>query len=178
MSQQLLARIAALFYALNFVLGSLAFSWAGQGRAEASAQMTLYAAIDYAIVALLLGKLFEPAVRAASWADAALGLVGCALSAVEAMDLIATPVNPLAIFGLYCLGLGAVVMHSAMKPRWIGALLMIGGLSWLTFAVPSLSRQLVPYNIGPGFIAELIFTLYLLIFGVRDPKQQATALPS
>ena len=173
MSRQTLARVAALFYALNFVLGTVAFSWAREGRAGDAAQMTLFAAIDYAVVAALLGKLFEPAGRAMSWTVAAIGLCGCALSAGDALGWFATPVNPLAIFGLYCLGLGTLVARSAMMPRWIGVLLMLGGLSWLTFAVPSFSRQLVPYNIGPGFIAELVFTLWLLIFGVRGPRAAA-----
>ncbi len=168
MSRQLLARIAALFYALNFVLGTLAFMWAQQGRAEAADRMTLFAAADYAVVAVLLGRLFEPTGRALSWTVAAVGLVGCALSAGDALHLFATPVNPLAIFGFYCLGLGLIVVRTAMLPRWIGVLLMLGGLSWLTFALPSLARSLAPYNIGPGFIAELVFTLWLLIFGIRD----------
>lgn len=168
MPTQLLARIAALFYALNFVLGTLAFMRAQQGHAEAAAQMTLFAALDYAVVAVLLGRLFEQAGRALSWTVAAIGLLGCVLSAGDALHLFATPVNPLAIFGFYCLGLGVIVFRSQMLLRLIGALLMLGGLSWLTFAVPALAKGLVPYNIGPGFIAELAFTVWLLIFGVRE----------
>ncbi len=167
MSRQVLARVAGLFYALNFVLGTLAFMWLQQKRPEDSAQMTLFAAIDYAIVAILLGRLFEPAGRGLSWAVAAIGLVGCALSATDALHLLATPVNPLALFGFYCIGLGTLVVRSALMPRFVGALLMLGGASWLTFALPSLAASLAPYNIGPGFLAELIFTLWLLVFGVR-----------
>ena len=168
MSQQRLARIAGLFYALNFVLGIPAFMLARQGNAQTADLLTLLAAVDYAIVAVLLGRLFAPAGRALSWTVAAVGLAGCALSAGAPLHLFAPPVNPLAVFGLYCLGLGTLVLRSRLMPGWIGALLILGGLSWLTFALPSLGRQLVPYNIAPGFIAELIFTLWLLIFGVRD----------
>lgn len=169
MTEQRLARVAALFYALNFVLGIMAFMAAQRGRIAEANQLTLFAAADYAIVALLLGKLFEPAGRGASWAVAAIGLSGCAVSVIGPLGLGVAPVNPLAIFGFYCLGLGGLVARSAMLPRWIGVLLMLGGLSWLTFALPVLSRQLAPYNIGPGFIAELIFTLWLLVVGVRQP---------
>src|SRR5881394_2228653 len=144
MSRQLLARTAALFYALNFVLGMLALSWARQGRAGAD-QVTLLAAADYAIVALLLGRLFEPAGRVWSWAVAAIGLIGCALSLVGPLHLFPSPVNALAVFGLYCLGLGILIVRSGLLPRWIGALLMLGGLSWLTFASPALTRQLAPW---------------------------------
>lgn len=168
MTQQRLARIAAAFYLLNFILGSLALVWARQGRTDAANDLTLIAALDYAVVAVLLGRLFEPAGRAPSWGVAAIGLLGCALSVGAPLNLFAAPISPLALFGLYCLGLGTLVARSAMLPRWIGWLLMLGGLSWLTFALPSLGRQLAPYNIAPGFFAELLFTLRLLIRGVRN----------
>jgi hypothetical protein len=92
------------------------------------------------------------------------------LSAAGALHAFSVPVNPLAVFGLYCLGLGAILIRSAMLPRWIGVLLMLGGVSWLTFAWPALAQRLVPFNMAPGAIAELIFTVWLLIFGVRNPQ--------
>lgn len=170
MPRQTLARIAALFYAANFVLGTLAFMWLQQGRTAAASQMTLFAAADYAVVALLLGRLFEPAGRALSWTVAAVGLAGCAMSVIGPLGLGTPPVNALAVFGLYCVGLGTLVARSGMMPRWIGWLLMLGGVSWLTFALPALSRTLMPYNMAPGFIAELVFTLWLLVFGVRQSE--------
>jgi hypothetical protein len=172
MSRQFLARIAALFYVLNFVLGMLALRWMRIGDPQADL-MQILAAADYAIVALLLGRLFEPAGRALSWFVAAIGLAGCALSVVGPLHLSTSPVNALAVFGLYCIGLGTLVVRSAMLPQWIGALLMLGGVSWLTFAIPSLAEQLAPWNMAPGGIAELIFTLWLLIFGVRDRQHEA-----
>ena len=168
MSRQLLARTAALFYVLNFVLGGLALSWTAKGPTPAADAITIAAAADYAIVVLLLGRLFELGGRALSWAVAAAGLVGCALSVVGPLHLGTSPVNALAVFGLYCLGLGLLILRSQMLPRWIGGLLMLGGLSWLTFASPALAEQLQPYNMAPGAIAELIFTLWLLILGVRE----------
>jgi hypothetical protein len=74
MAQQRLARIAALFYLLNFVLGTLALVWLKQGRAADADLMTLLAAADYALVVLMLGKLFEPAGAGLSWLVAAIGL--------------------------------------------------------------------------------------------------------
>ena len=55
MSRQSLARIAALFYVLNFVLGGLALSWMAKGPTPASDAITIAAAADYAIVVVLLG---------------------------------------------------------------------------------------------------------------------------
>lgn len=167
MSRQTLARIAALFYVLNFVLGGLAISWVAKGPTPASNAMIVAAAADYAIVVVLLGWLFEPAGRALSWAVAAVGLAGCLLSASAPLHLFVSPVNALAVFGVYCLGLGLLILRSALMPRWIGALLMLGGVSWLTFASPGLAQRLAPWNMAPGGIAELIFTLWLLVFGLR-----------
>jgi hypothetical protein len=178
MPSQRLARVAGLFYALNIVLGTLALIWTRQGSPAAVEEMTVAAAADYAIVVLLLGCLFEPAGRALSWIVAAVGLVGCAASALEPLHLTASPVNALAVFGVYCLGLGTLVVRSALMPRVIGLALMVGGASWLTFALPSLSHRLSPWNTAPGAIAELIFTLWLLAFGVRAQPQPASPQPA
>src|SRR5947209_4072411 len=146
MPRQTLARIAALFYALNFVLGTGALMLLRRGEAQSVDLVTAAAAADYAIVAMLLGRLFEPAGRALSWGIAAIGLAGCALSAAGSLHLFGPPANPLALFGLYCLGLGTLVVRSAFMPRVIGLLLMLGGVSWLTFAAPALAQRLQPWN--------------------------------
>src|SRR5436190_632790 len=100
MSRQHLARTAALFYVLNFVLGTLALMWTQKGQTAAADQVTLLAAADYAVVALLLGLLFQPAGRALSWTVAIVGLAGCALSTAAPLHLFTSPVNALAVFGL------------------------------------------------------------------------------
>src|SRR5438874_1526915 len=102
MTAQRLARIAGLFYALNFVLGGLALSWTAKGPSAAADAITIAAAADYAIVVVLLGRLFEPAGRSLSWAVAAAGLVGCALSVVAPLQLATSPVSPFVAFGVYC----------------------------------------------------------------------------
>ena len=168
MSRQVLARVAGLFYALNIVLGSLAAIWMRQGREPAGGQMIVAAAAEYAIVVILLARLFGPAGRALSWAVAAVGLAGCLLSASGPLGRFPAPVNALAVFGAYCIGLGLLIIRSRSLPAWTGVLLMLGGLSWMTFAFPALSHRLAPWNTAPGALAELIFTLWLLAFGVRE----------
>jgi hypothetical protein len=59
------------------------------------------------------------------------------------------------------------VLHSALMPRVIGVLLMLGGVAWLTYVDLSLARSLQPYNMACGIIAEFIFTLGLIAAGVR-----------
>jgi hypothetical protein len=171
---QRLGRIAGLFYALNFILGILSLVWLKQGRIAASEQLTVAAASEYAIVILLLARLFDPAGRALSWAVAAIGILGCTLSAAGPLHLFTSPVNALAVFGLYCTGLGTLIVLSRLMPTIIGALLMVGGFAWLTFASPTLANSVAPYNMAAGAIAELIFTLYLILFGVRAAPNVAS----
>ena len=46
-------------------------------------------------------------------------------------------------------------------------------LGWLTFAVPPLAKQLVPFNMIPGILAETALALWLLVRGVRVTEATA-----
>jgi hypothetical protein len=48
--------------------------------------------------------------------------------------------------------------------------LAIGGLGWLTFALPTLSKQLFPYNMAPGVLGETLFTLWLIVPGLNGAR--------
>jgi hypothetical protein len=166
MSRPALARITGLLYALNIVLGIVGLTWQRQGHPGADA-MIIAGAAEYAIVVLLLGRLFEPAGRALSWTVAAIGVAACAVSATVPLHLIKTSANLILVFGPYCIGLGIVIVRSGMMPRIIGYLLVVGGLSWLSFALPDLSHRIAPWNTVVGGLPELILTLWLIAFGVR-----------
>jgi len=84
-------------------------------------------------------------------------------------------------FGLLLLPLGYLVTKSGYFHWVLGALLILGGIGYLadTFA-----RALIAgYGTGitilliPGAIAEMLLTLWLLVFGVRLPKTAATVTP-
>ena len=169
MTQQRLARIAGLFYALNIVIGIVGLTWQREGRAGADA-MIIAGAIEYALVVVLLGRLFEPAGRTLSWTVAAIGVVACALSTTVPLHLLKPSANIILVFGPYCIGLGAVVIRSGMMPRLLGYLLVVAGVSWLTFAFPAFSKSLAPWNTVAGGLPELLFTLWLLVFAVREPE--------
>jgi hypothetical protein len=77
------------------------------------------------------------------------------------------PVNPLALFGCYCILIGYLVVSSTFVPRLLGIAMAIGGVSWLTFGVPALARALVPFNDAPGILAEGALTAWLLVKGAR-----------
>lgn len=76
----------------------------------------------------------------------------------------------LAFFGFYCLLIGFLVFRSGFLPRVLGALMVFGGLGWLTFLSPPLANYLRPYNIAPGVLGEGSLTLWLLVTGINAKK--------
>jgi len=84
-------------------------------------------------------------------------------------------INSLAIFGFYCLLIGYLILRSTFLPRFLGVLMVFGGLGWLTFLFPSLAAQLRPYNFAPGMIGEGALTLWLLIKGLDARRWQEQA---
>jgi len=77
-------------------------------------------------------------------------------------------------FGIYCLMIGYLVFRSGFLPRLVGALMALGGLSFLTssfatFLLPLLAARL-PYIGMLGGIGELSLCLWLMVVGVDVPK--------
>ena len=172
MTSRNLARTTGLLYALNIAIGILAIVWTSRDKPTADV-LNFAGAAEYAIVVILLGRLFEPAARGLSWVVAGIGLIACAVSAAMILHLVAAPpgVNPVVVFGPYCIGLGAVIMRSGMMPRLLGLLLVAAGVSWLTFALPALAHRLAPWNTVVGAVPELLLTLWLLVVGVKAARQ-------
>src|SRR6476620_5467229 len=98
------ARIAGVAYLLNFVLGIGAMILTSEGLVVAGDWMTAAGALEYAVVVVLLGRLFERAGAAFSWTIAAIGLVGCATGLAGALHVFGSTASALAVFGLYCGG--------------------------------------------------------------------------
>src|SRR5262245_14274029 len=163
-----LARIAGLVYVVTFVSGTLALL-VPAGRSITN----LVAASSYIAVTVLFYFLFRPVNRGVSLLAAAVSLTGCVVSVLIPMRVIDLPISPLPFFGVYCLLIGVLVYNSTYLPRAIGVLMMVGGLGWLTFAVPSLAAALSPYNFGPGIIAEGVLTLWLVLAGVNPQRWAA-----
>lgn len=89
----------------------------------------------------------------------------------------------LAFFGCYDLLLGYLAFQSTFLPRPIGVLMGIAGLGWLTFFIPPIATQLLPYNLAAGLIGEGSIILWLLVKSVNAQKWQeqesrASWLPS
>ncbi|WP_231576180.1 DUF4386 domain-containing protein [Hymenobacter sp. DG25B] len=86
----------------------------------------------------------------------------------------------LIFFGFTCLLNGYLIRNSGFLPRFIGSLMQIAGACYLINSValildPSLASRLFPFILLPPFVAELIFSLWLLIKGIDIAKWQEKA---
>lgn len=80
-------------------------------------------------------------------------------------------------FSFHCILLGYLIFRSGYLPKFLGVLLPIAGLCYLTesfadIAAPAFSAALPIAILLPGFIAELSLCLWLLVKGVDVPKWQ------
>jgi len=168
------ARVAGAFYLLNIVAGSMALVL-GRGGAASGGVINLVADAFYVVVTLLFHGLFRPVNRALSSLAAVFGLAGCAAGALGPLHLARSPIHPLALFGVYCLLIGRLILGSTFLPRAVGVLMAIGGLGWLTFAFPPLARELFPYNLAPGILGEGTLTVWLLVVGLDARRWEEQA---
>lgn len=167
------ARIAGVFYLLTILTGALALTVNGPCRAA----MLLGSTACYLGVTVLFYGLFRPAGRSTSAIAAVVSLVGCALSILGFFYPGLFALNPLVLFGCYCLMIGDLILRSTFLPRTLGVLMAFGGLGWLTFVSPTLSSFLSPYNMVPGILGEAALAVWLLAVGVNARRwgEQARA---
>jgi hypothetical protein len=75
-------------------------------------------------------------------------------------------------FGLWLVPLGYLAYQSKLFPKWLGVLLVAGGVCYLidllaAFLAPGLSQSIHSFVIIPSALAEIAMVLYLLVVGVR-----------
>ena len=79
-------------------------------------------------------------------------------------------------FGLWLVPLGYLAYKSAgMFPKWLGVLLIVGGICYLVdvlaaFLVPDVGQTIHAFVVIPSAIAELTMVGYLLVIGVKTAK--------
>jgi hypothetical protein len=79
-------------------------------------------------------------------------------------------------FGLWLVPLGYLAYKSGMFPKTLGAVLIVGGACYLVdllaaFLLPDLGPSIHGFVVIPSAIAEVSAVGYLLVKGVRTPKQ-------
>jgi hypothetical protein len=84
----------------------------------------------------------------------------------------------LCFYALYDIAVGYAIVRSRIIPRFIGVLMIVAGLCYLTnsfalFIAPALASQLYPFILLPCFIGELSLALWLLVMGVNVDRWKA-----
>jgi Domain of unknown function (DUF4386) len=171
MSPQVKGRLAGAFYLLNILAGASALFL----RGTAGSAVLLVATLCYLAVTALFLDLFRPVHPGLSLLAACFSLVGCAISLSAALRLGSVGISPLVFFGCYCLLIGYLIARSTFIPRIFGLLMAVGGLGWLTFLLPALTKSLAPYNMAPGILGETALTLWLLFVSVNPQRWQEAA---
>jgi hypothetical protein len=75
-------------------------------------------------------------------------------------------------FGLWLIPLGYLAIESKLFPKWLGMVLITGGVCYLidllaAFLVPGIGQLIHGFVIIPSAVAEISMVLYLLTVGVR-----------
>jgi hypothetical protein len=83
-------------------------------------------------------------------------------------------------FGLWLAPLGYLAYKSGLFPRALGVVLIAATVSYLAdllaaFLLPDLAKQIHPFLIVVPAIAEIWMVLYLLVVGVRAPREADSA---
>ena len=83
-------------------------------------------------------------------------------------------------FAVYDLLVGYLIFRSTFIPRWVGILMAVAGVSYLTnsfatFLAPQSASSLMPYILIPAGVGELAFCLWLLVMSVDAERWAAVA---
>lgn len=175
----LLARIAGAYYLIIFIV-------APSGAATATPfGMLVTLACDTA-VALIFYTLLKPVSRALSLTALIFRLIFVAMMTFASLNYFGVldlargahsaqafdAVYALALvpFGVHCLLTGYLIYRSKFLARFVGILLIVAGLAYVTFASPWFIHQAYPYILIPGALGEGVLTLWLLIGGLDGER--------
>ena len=171
------ARMTAVMYLAYVAVAAVGQFLALQDPASSlAAAVQVAGTIWYAIVALLLCRLFGDPFRGAGALAMVSVVVGCVLQSLYyALGLgRGAEVLALTFFGLFLVFLGYLVVRSALIPRAIGVALIVAGVAWCVFSLPFVPPALAPIALLGG-VAELVLLLWLLIVGLRrEPRPAVT----
>lgn len=148
----------------------------------------------YLAVTLLLYRLLKPTSAVGSAIAASFSFTGLAILAA-AMALLLIPLaNPGAagdalrlhsrlygltgfFFGLYCLGIGWLLLRSRLTPRWVAGLMALAGAAFLgnstlTLVAPAVAERIPDVVMLLSLIGEGAVAVWLALFGTSaEPLQ-------
>jgi Domain of unknown function (DUF4386) len=155
-------QIAGVIYLLSVLGAALAEIFVG-GKLNVAGGLMVVLAMT--AVTLLFYDILSPLNRRLSLLAVCFNLVGLAF---EVLRMQPRGVNIAVVFnGFFCILIGCLVFRSSFLPRVLGALMVLGGLGWLTLLPLSLAGSLSPYNLAIGLLGEGSVCLWLLLTGAN-----------
>lgn len=175
------ARIAGVFWLATAVTGSLALVFSG----VLSTAVNLVATVCYVIATLLVYSLLKPVNKNLSLLAAVSSIIGCTIGTLDTFFPIGAATLPMLFFGGHVFLVGYLILKSIFLPRFVGVLMVLAGLGWMTRVLASLlslpfAGGVSSYLLGLGVLGEMTLTVWLLAKGVDEPrwKKQAEAAAS
>lgn len=178
-SPRLLARIAGAYYLLIFIV-------APSGAATATPLKMLATMACDTAVALIFFTLLKPVSRKLALTALIFRLIFVAIMTLGsldyfgALDLVhsahsahafnAIYAFALAPFGVHCLLIGYLVYRSRFLAKFLGVLMVLAGLAYVTFVSPWFIHHVYPYIMIPGVLGEGSLTLWLLFRGLDGER--------
>jgi hypothetical protein len=163
------SRAAGGFYLLTIIAGMFAAFTSSDSYSDVA---NVVSNVCYVVVTLLLYKLLEPVNQPISMLAAFCGLIACLLGGLDALHYHPVPIHYLVFSGFYCLLLGYLIFRSTFLPRFLGVLVALSGVGWLTYLSPHLAHLLLHYTMISGLLGEGSLTLWLLFMGINVQRSQ------
>jgi hypothetical protein len=161
------ARITGALYFLSLAAGEFG-DYIFHDKAHTAGLLEISGMI---VVTLLLYAILKPVNKGLALLAASLNLV--------AMIFEAQSVNPqgqgagLVIHGMSFILFGYLIFRSTFLPRFLGVLIAIAGLGWVTYLVTPFQN----YNLAVCLFGEVSVMLWLLVMGVIDQRWKEQGLP-
>ncbi len=174
-SPRFTARMAGAFWFACALTGTVALLAGGTLGVVAN----LLATACYVAATLLVYVLLKPVNRSLSLFAALCSLVACVLGPLNMLLGLGVPgYNLTFLFGLHCLLVGYLILRSTFLPQFVGALMVLAGLGWLTKSLASLLALPLgrsPYLLAPGILGEVSLALWLLVMAVNAERWEEQA---
>lgn len=170
----------AIFFILTAMTLYILLQRVNEGVARA---MLVFVALAVGIITLNAVFQFE-ALQVASNASyvAAFGAAGSNALVLLLLDIQHYgTLSAQVFFGLWLAPLGYLAYKSGLFPKALGVALVAAAVCYLVdlfaaFLVPDIATQIHPFVVIVPAIAEVWMVVYLLVKGVQDPAQGATAV--
>lgn len=178
-SPRFTARMAGLAWFLCALTGTVALLI----RSPVGMAANFVATLCYVAATLLVYALLAPVHRGLSLLAALCSLAGCGIGVANMLLGLGAPAYVITLlFGLHCFLVGYLILRSTFLPRFVGVLMVIAGLGWLTKSVTMLLALPIggsAYLLAPGILGEVTLALWLLVMGVDAQRwrEQAGAAP-